>query len=543
MTEKGISTENLERIEGEEQAPVSYIDVDLALAGQKQEELPLKTILASWRKGVTLSLLMGLVIIMRIYDIVLVSSFYGLPSFRDRYGYPVKGDPSAGKQISGSWQVALGVAALVGQVIGAFGVNIPMERYGLRVTLLGCLFLTSCFIFMQFFSPSIQVLTASEYISGVIWGGYQVLIPTYASELMPTQLRPWLTGYIALCYYMGSLICSGILKGFDSDSSEWGYRIPFAIQWIWPIITIPIVFISPESPWWYIKKEKYGKAEEALKKLIVKNSTEIDIRKTVEMMKKTVALERSLEDDTITFRECFRGTARRRTEIVIMVFVCADFCGMFLSPSYYFEQVGLSTSAAYDLNIGVSAAVFVSGVVAIGILIPMFPRRWIFFIGLTSCTAIMLLSGCLACAYQSRAMDWAQGMLFLVCDVIYSGTLGPLSYIFLTEVPSTRLKPKSVSLSIAIDALCGIVTNVANPYLINPGEANLKGKSQFVWGGISVINCIWVYFRLPETKNRTYEEIDILFEREVSVRDFKNYVISSDDLRDDLDFTAKGIQV
>jgi MFS transporter, SP family, general alpha glucoside:H+ symporter len=515
------------------------VNVDIALQGQKQELISLLRTAKSYRKGITPSLLMGLVIVMRCYDIVLIGSFYGFPSFRDRYGKVVPGDPSAGKQISGPWQVALGVASLVGQIIGSFLVTIPMERYGRRPTLLISLFLTSALTFMQFFSQSIQVLTASEYLSGVVWGTYQVLIPTFASELMPTKLRPFLTGYINACYNIGGLIASGIVKGFDSRTDEWGYRIPFALQWIWPVLCIPIVFISPESPWWLTKNGKTDMAEKALEKLTDKDSPDIDIKKTLEMMKKTVVFETVMEEDTTSFKDCFKGRAFRRTEIATMVFICQDFAGMFLSPSYFFEQVGLSTDQSYDLSIGVSAATLVSTLLAIFFLVPYYPRRLIFVSGLGICAGIMLISGILASLYQTTAVSWAQGILLLVCDVFYCASIGPLTYTYLTEVPSTRLKSKTVSISIAVDAICGIITSVANPYLINPGEANLKGKSMFLWSGISIVNTIWAYFRLPETRNRTYEEIDILFENGIAARKFSRYLISDEELRNDLEVPEK----
>lgn len=542
MTEKRVGAEHAEDA-FTDLGSTDLINLDLALEGQKQELLSAKQIIRSYRKGVILSLLTGLIIVMRCYDIVLIGSFYGLPAFRERYGQPVPGDPTAGKQVSSRWQVALGVASLVGQVIGSFFISIPMDRFGRRPTLLVSLFLTMCLTFMQFFSPSIQVLAASEYISGVVWGGYQVLIPTFASELMPTKLRPWLTGYINACYNIGGLICSGIIKAFDNRTDQWGYRVPFALQWIWPVICIPIVFISPESPWWLVRQGKISKAEKALNKLMNQDYQVIDPKKTLEMMKKTVVLETAIEDETTTFADCFKGKSLRRTEIAVMIFVCQDFCGMFLSPSYYFEQVGLSTSQAYNLNIGVSAATLVATLFAISVLVPRLPRRRLYVTGLIVCTGIMILSGGLACGDQTSSMRWSQGILLLVCDVIYSASIGPLTYTFLTETPSTRLKSKTVSLSIAIDACCGIVTNVANPYLINPGEANLKGKSMFVWGGISCFTSTWAYFRLPETRNRTYEEIDILFERNIPARKFRNCIISDEEIRNDLESSTKAIEL
>lgn len=40
---------------------------------------------------------------------------------------------------------------------------------------------------------------------------------------------------------------------------------------------------------------------------------------------------------------------------------------------------------------------------------------------------------------------------------------------------------------------------------------------------------VWAYFRLPEMKGRTYRELDILFERGVPARKFKETVVSEQD--------------
>lgn len=43
---------------------------------------------------------------------------------------------------------------------------------------------------------------------------------------------------------------------------------------------------------------------------------------------------------------------------------------------------------------------------------------------------------------------------------------------------------------------------------------------RFVWGATCFLMFVWAFFRLPETWNRTYEELDILFAKEVSARKF-----------------------
>jgi SP family general alpha glucoside:H+ symporter-like MFS transporter len=42
----------------------------------------------------------------------------------------------------------------------------------------------------------------------------------------------------------------------------------------------------------------------------------------------------------------------------------------------------------------------------------------------------------------------------------------------------------------------------------------------FVWGGCALVVFVWAYFRLPETKGRTFDELDTLFAKRVPARKF-----------------------
>ena len=50
-----------------------------------------------------------------------------------------------------------------------------------------------------------------------------------------------------------------------------------------------------------------------------------------------------------------------------------------------------------------------------------------------------------------------------------------------------------------------------SPYLLNPNNANLKGKAAWIPCGLNVLLLIYGYFRIPETQGRNSEELDILF--------------------------------
>ena len=55
---------------------------------------------------------------------------------------------------------------------------------------------------------------------------------------------------------------------------------------------------------------------------------------------------------------------------------------------------------------------------------------------------------------------------------------------------------------------------------MNPEAWNLKGYTGFVWGGCAWLVFVWAYFRLPETKDRSFHELDILFAKKVPARQF-----------------------
>ena len=70
---------------------------------------------------------------------------------------------------------------------------------------------------------------------------------------------------------------------------------------------------------------------------------------------------------------------------------------------------------------------------------------------------------------------------------------------------------QTLSLSANVSNVWQIVTHFVSPYLINANEANLGGKAAWVPCGVDMIILLWSYYRLPETKGRSIEELDYLF--------------------------------
>ncbi|CAK7233306.1 hypothetical protein SBRCBS47491_008563 [Sporothrix bragantina] len=483
--------------------------------------------LVKYRKACLWSMLVSLSIIMRAYDIEITGNFFALPAFAEHLGEYV---PGHGYQVPTQWQVAMSIGPIVGQVIGAWAAAIPMDRIGRKKTLAVYLVMTTALVFMQVFAPNREVLTASMYLAGVIWGGYHVIAPTYASEVLPLRLRGIFTGFVMLCYVMGALIQTGVTRGFVHWTSVWAYKIPYAIQWVWPVFILSLLYWAPESPWWLIRQNRLDDAKLALDRLSNRESRQNNYN-VLAMMVKTDVYERELEVG-VTYKDCFKGPNLRRLEISSALFIIQNFSGNAAAFAVYlFEQVGLSSEDAFDMGIGLNAVGFVGTCLSVLVMSYLGRRRtWLY--GLVyniACLWVVALL-CFAKDYKTKSSyAWAQASILVTMQFVYSLSIGPLAYIISSEIPSTKLRAKTLSLTATFNGITYLVITVAGPYLLNPGSANAGAKIDFLWGGLSIFSFIWSYFRLPETANRTYEELDTLFDRRVPSRKFKTYVITPEE--------------
>lgn len=56
--------------------------------------------------------------------------------------------------------------------------------------------------------------------------------------------------------------------------------------------------------------------------------------------------------------------------------------------------------------------------------------------------------------------------------------------------------------------------------MLSPTDWNWAGKTGFFFAGLTAVLAAFMYFMLPECKDRTYAELDVLFENKVSARKF-----------------------
>lgn len=141
----------------------------------------------------------------------------------------------------------------------------------------------------------------------------------------------------------------------------------------------------------------------------------------------------------------------------------------------------------------------------------------------------MVPVGILACVPQTQTIQWAEGIILMVWFGGYGWSVGPLAFVIASEVGSAQLRQKTIAVARGMQYVLTIVNTVAAPYVLNSDQANLKGKAAFIPAAFTAILIVWSYFRLPETKGRSFDELDILFAKRVPARKFRDYVVTAED--------------
>lgn len=340
--------------------------------------------------------------------------------------------------------------------------------------------------------------------------------------------RPYLTAYTNMCFAIGQFISSGVLQSLISRQGQWSYRIPYAIQWLWPTPLMVAAFFMPESPWWLVRQGRYEAAEHNVKRLMA-NAEKPNAKNVVAMMIHTNNIEKEIAEG-YSYLDCFRGTDLRRTEISCVIFAGQVLAGSSFaySATYFFEQAGLNSSNAYKLGLGGTAIAFVGTLLSWG-LMRIAGRRTIYLWGMAGMSTCLLIIGFLTLADGVGGTVWAQSVLCIIWLFFFSLSAGPIGWAIPAEVSSSRLRSKTVCLARNSYYIVQIIANVIEPYMINPTEWAWKGKTGFFWFVTAFLTFVWAFFRLPETKNRTYEELDLMFIAQVPTRKFRNFRVNAYD--------------
>ncbi|KAL5114945.1 hypothetical protein ACEQ8H_007192 [Pleosporales sp. CAS-2024a] len=497
-----------------------HVDEDTAAAIQNEHNMSVRQSIRFWWKAIVFSFVISLCVVMEGYDTSLMNKFFAFQPFRNRFGD--EADAEGNKLVSARWQTIILNGTQVGCILGLIINGYMTEWIGYKKTMIGSMVFMVGAIFIPFFSTGLDMFLVGGIIQGLPWGVFQTLAISYAADLCPMHLRGYMTSWINMCWVIGGLLSTGILTGLMQNTTEWGYRAPFAVQWIWPIPIMLATFLAPESPWWLVRKGRIEEAKVAIRKITTPTtSVEFSLDAHVEMMVVTDKYEKQVGAGT-NYWHLFRGSDLHRTEVSAMAFITQALCGVpFMGFGTQFLQgVGLSENDSFHLTIGQDCLGLVGCIIAWWIM-TRFGRRPIYLAGLTAIFTILLIVGFLGLASPTnQSASLTGGILIILMIFCFQLSLGPICYSLAAEIPSSRLRVKTVALSRASYNTIVFATNTMMPKMVGKNDWNWGAKGGFFWAAIALLFIVWGYFRLPEPKGFTYSELDLLFEHSISARNF-----------------------
>jgi SP family general alpha glucoside:H+ symporter-like MFS transporter len=151
---------------------------------------------------------------------------------------------------------------------------------------------------------------------------------------------------------------------------------------------------------------------------------------------------------------------------------------------------------------------------------PYVGRRTLFLWGLSALTVIFFVLGGLGVPQSTSSLSWAIASLLLASAFIAYICMEPAIFAVVSEIPSSLLRSKSVAIARFSYAAVNIGATVLMSYQLNPSAWGWGAKSGFFWGGSCILGLLFTYFVVPEAKDKTIAELDLLFEKKVSAWKF-----------------------
>ncbi|KAH8920192.1 general substrate transporter [Atractiella rhizophila] len=411
------------------------------------------------------------------------------------------------------------------------------RRKSIAVAIVVC----SVAIAIQIGTTAVGVLYFARFLLGIANGVIMVNVQLFLQEIAPPHLRGTMFAFFQFYVSFGSLVATIVDNYTAKISSRLSYQIPLALLFIVPVIlAITLPFIA-DSPRWAISHGKEELALKYLRRLRGSGYPETLVAEEFNEIKAGWLAEKDLDDQKVDILDMFRGTNLRRTVLSVCAVTLQAASGAMFLLSYgvYFFQIRPTDPFEDGIIIAVIGLV---SVLMISYLVRIFSRRAIILVA-TFMQAITMLVIAIIYTVAPTSKSALKALTGVLCIYIffYAGFLGPVAWVLGGEIPSTRLRSHTLGLAAAVGFFGGwlasftLILKEVHPTLsILASDLNWGPKYGYIWFGSNIIAFIWVYFYLPETKDRTLEEIDEMFQAKVPARKFSAYVcVASEQARED----------
>lgn len=454
-------------------------------------------------------------------DFGIIGSLQAMIPFLQVFG--VK-DPSTalGYNIPSDRQQLIASLMVLGAFVSSASAGFTAKWVGRKLSLwIACVGVFVSTAIMQV-TTNIGGLYAGRLIIGLANGILMTHSQLYIQESVPSRYRGLGISFLAYWISFGSLIGTIVDNFAAKIPNRNAYVIPLGIVHIVPGILAIGLFFIPESPRWLAAKGNFEKAEQSLQRLRPKDWP---VAQELEEMRTTLEAEAQLQT-SIGYLDLFRNPIdRRRTIVAVCALTSQAASGaMFVISygTYFFEMANVGN--AFE-NSCILTGVGVAALLATALLITKFGRRRVMMIsGFILCGISQLV---IAVVYTVHPNTESSGKALVGLSILYiigyNSLVAPYAWLSGGELSSQRLRSHTFGLATGIGFFFAWLTTFTAPYFINPDSLNWGPKYGYIWTGGCAAAGLWIFFFLPEVKDRTLEEIDEMFEARVPARKFRGY--------------------
>ncbi|MBN2743918.1 MAG: D-xylose transporter XylE [Marinilabiliaceae bacterium] len=452
-----------------------------------------------------------------IFGITLVATLGGL-----LFGYDTAVISGAEKSIQAFLIDSLGLStwahgattssALIGCIIGGAISGWFASRLGRKRSLMlaAFLFFLSAlgsgypeFLFFKQGEVSMSLLYTFNFyriIGGIGVGMASAICPMYIGEIAPAHLRGRLVSINQFAIIFGMLVVYFVNWGIANGKSlDWinaiGWRYMFASEAIPAGLFGVLLFLVPETPRYLTLMKK---DDEALRVLTRINGAEMASN-----------ILRDIKS-TMTHHASAKLMSYGKTVIIIgiLLSVFQQFVGINVALYYaprIFESMGVAKDASMMQTVVMGLVNVVFTVIAI-MTVDRWGRKPLLMVG-----SIGMAIGMFAIA--TLAYFQVIGVSTLVFIIVYTASFmmswGPICWVLISEIFPNKIRGRAVAVAVAAQWAANYFISSTYPSMMEFSSTMTYG----FYGVMSVLSFLFVWKMVPETKGKTLEEMESVWEK------------------------------
>ncbi|MFG2589846.1 sugar porter family MFS transporter [Streptomyces sp. NPDC048438] len=392
---------------------------------------------------------------------------------------------------------------IVGCIIGVVVAGRLSDAVGRKKVMLGTAVVFLVGALGEGLAPNAELLVAARILVGIGIGTETTIAPLYIAEVAPAHLRGRLVSFNQLFNTVGNLVvfsASALIARASTEAwnIEHGWRYVFVIGIVPAVVFFALLFLVPESPRWLIRQ---GRRAEGLDVLLRITPT----RGSAEAELSGIEASMAVEGGRAGVRDVLAPRFRKTLVIGFGVALFQQITGInaiFYYAPEVFKSAGLGTNDAMSSTVLIGVTLVAATLVSMW-LIDRVGRRTLL---LTGAAAMTVLLACIGLVFRSPHPN-APLLLTLILGYVafFAVSFGTITYVIISEIFPTHIR--GVAASIATFALWGgnYLVSQFFPMLV---EGIGSSSTFFIFSGVSLLALLFTLALVPETKNRSLEEIE-----------------------------------